>query len=177
MPIHIDTSYLAMLLWQPPRLRTYDVNTSVTDDTSTALSFIEEDDTNVPKPNPDIFEPAADLDTFRNVDPSKFEWVNPDEIEAGGTTCGFLKAPFGWPAGSVTGYKEYDTQTEYPFAKVCKYMFVLWCILMMIFNSIICMETAHTHTHIMCSFPFLICRCMCMVCQRAACSSWEYGCS
>ena len=114
-----------MLLWQPPRLRTYDVNTSVTDDTSTALSFIEEDDTNVPKPNPDIFEPAADLDTFRNVDPSKFEWVNPDEIESGGTTCGFLKAPFGWPAGSVTGYKESDTQTEYPLAKVCKYNFVL----------------------------------------------------
>ena len=133
------------------------MNTSVTDDTSTALSFIEEDDTNVPKPNPDIFEPAADLDTFRNVDPSKFEWVNPGEIESGGTTCGFLKAPFGWPAGSVTGYKEYDTQTEYPFAKVCKYMFVLWCMLMIIFNSIIwiiCMETAHTHTHNIVFFSF-----------------------
>jgi len=99
------------------------VNTSGTDDTSSnALSLITEvDTTNLPEPNPDIFEPAADLDTFRNVDPSKFEWVNPDEIEAGGTTCGFLKAPFGWPAGSETGYKESDTQTEYPFAEVCEW--------------------------------------------------------
>ena len=103
-------------------LRTYDYeNTSVvTEDTSAALSFINKDATNIPEPNPDIFEPAADLDTFRNVDPSKFEWVNPDEIEAGGTTCGFLKAPFGWPAGSETGFKESDDQTEYPLAKVCK---------------------------------------------------------
>ena len=107
-------------------LRTYDYeNTSVvTEDTSAALSFINKDATNIPAPNPDIFEPAADLDTFRNVDPSKFEWVNPDEIEAGGTTCGFLKAPFGWPAGSETGFKESDDQTEYPLAKVCK----LFCV-------------------------------------------------
>jgi len=86
------------------------------------LALIKEADTTnlPPQPNPDIFEPAADLDTFRNVDTSKFEWVNPDEIEAGGTTCGYLKAPFGWPAGSETGYKESDDQTEYPMADVCK---------------------------------------------------------
>jgi len=103
-------------------LRTYDKvdDLGVTEDTSAALSFINKDATNLPEPNPDIFEPAADLDTFRNVDPSKFEWVNPDEIEAGGTTCGYLMAPFGWPAGSETGYKETDDQTEYPLAKVCK---------------------------------------------------------
>ena len=103
------------------------MDTSGTDGTSaSALALIKEaDTTNIPKPNPDIFEPAADLDTFRHVDPSKFEWVNPDEIEAGGTTCGFLKAPFGWPAGSETGFKETDTQTEYPLAKVCE-LYLYW---------------------------------------------------
>ena len=75
-----------------------------------------EDDT----PNPDIFESAADLDTFRNVDPTKFEWVNPKEIQAGEVTCGFLKSPFGWPAGSITGFKESDSQTDFPIAQVCK---------------------------------------------------------
>lgn len=89
--------------------------TPVSSDTYDAESELEDD-----TPNPDIFEPAADLDTFRNVDPTKFEWVNPDEIEAGGTTCGFLKAPFGWPAGSSTGFKESDSQTDFPIAQVCK---------------------------------------------------------
>ena len=72
-------------------------------------------------PNPEIFDPAADLDTFRNVDPTRFEWVKPDEIQAGEVTCGFLKAPFGWPAGSKTGFKDTARQTEYPIAQVCKF--------------------------------------------------------
>lgn len=84
-------------------------------DTYDAESVLEDD-----TPNPDIFEPAADLDTFRNVDPTKFEWVNPKEIQAGEVTCGFLKSPFGWPAGSSTGFKESDSQTDFPIAQVCK---------------------------------------------------------
>jgi len=47
-------------------------------------------------PNPNVFEPAISLDDFKNVDPDKFEWVNPEEIKAGETTCGFLLAPLGW---------------------------------------------------------------------------------
>lgn len=47
-------------------------------------------------PNPEVFEAAISLEDFRNVDPEKFEWVNPVEIQAGETTCGFLKAPLVW---------------------------------------------------------------------------------
>ena len=89
--------------------------TTVSSDTYDAESVLEDD-----TPNPDIFESAADLDTFRNVDPTKFEWVNPKEIQAGEVTCGFLKSPFGWPAGSITGFKESDSQTDFPIAQVCK---------------------------------------------------------
>lgn len=42
-----------------------------------------------------IFTPAISLEEFANVDPEQFEWVNPSEIVAGGTTCGFLHAPLG----------------------------------------------------------------------------------
>ena len=118
------------------------MNTSGTDDTSASASLsliTEADTTNLHEPNPDIFEPAADLDTFRNVDPSRFKWVNADEIEAGGTTCGHLIAPFGWPAGSETGYKETDDQTEYPFVKVCK-LYLYWYMSVCLPNF----ETSHT---------------------------------
>mmetsp|Transcript_29226 Transcript_29226/g.53426 ORF Transcript_29226/g.53426 Transcript_29226/m.53426 type:complete len:648 (+) Transcript_29226:162-2105(+) len=47
-------------------------------------------------PNPEVFEAAISLDDFKNIDPELFEWVNPDEIRPGDTTCGFLKAPLGW---------------------------------------------------------------------------------
>ena len=36
--------------------------------------------------NPDVFEAAISLEDFKNVDPDKFEWVNPDEIKAGEIT-------------------------------------------------------------------------------------------
>ena len=49
------------------------------------------------------------LDIFRNVDQTKFEWVNPEEIMAGGTTCGFLHAPLGT-----------DSSVDYPAVKTCK---------------------------------------------------------
>ncbi|KAL7507236.1 hypothetical protein ACHAXN_004424 [Cyclotella atomus] len=47
-------------------------------------------------PKPNVFQAAISLEDFKNVDPAKFEWVNPDEIKAGETTCGFLKAPLVW---------------------------------------------------------------------------------
>mmetsp|Transcript_8226 Transcript_8226/g.14355 ORF Transcript_8226/g.14355 Transcript_8226/m.14355 type:complete len:614 (+) Transcript_8226:59-1900(+) len=52
-------------------------------------------------PNPQFFEPAMDLEYFANLDPKKFEWVNPDEIKPGETTCGFLTAPLGWDVEEV----------------------------------------------------------------------------
>ena len=55
------------------------------------------------------FEPAMSLDEFKNVDPERFEWVNPDEIKAGDTTCGFLKARLG-----ALPY------ISYPTVEVCK---------------------------------------------------------
>jgi hypothetical protein len=57
-----------------------------------------------------IFVPAITLDEFANVDPEAFEWVDKSEIEAGGTTCGFLKAHL----GSLPG-------VEYPKVNVCEY--------------------------------------------------------
>ena len=42
-----------------------------------------------------LFEPAIPLEEFRNVDPTVFEWVQPDDIQAGGTACGFLHADLG----------------------------------------------------------------------------------
>ena len=42
------------------------------------------------------FYQAESLDFFRKgIDPELFEWINPDEIEAGATTCGFLKPDLG----------------------------------------------------------------------------------
>lgn len=42
------------------------------------------------------FYRAETLDYFRNgIDPELFEWVNPDEIVPGSTTCGFLKPRLG----------------------------------------------------------------------------------
>jgi len=60
-------------------------------------------------PNPDIFQAAISLEDFRNVDPEEFEWVNPDEIQPGETTCGFLKAPLGWEVE--------DLNVVYPMVK------------------------------------------------------------
>ena len=59
------------------------------------------------------FEPAISLEDFKNVDPERFEWVNPDEVKAGETTCGFLKAPLGWEV------EELDI--VYPMVKICKF--------------------------------------------------------
>ncbi|CAB9527105.1 Secreted [Seminavis robusta] len=45
---------------------------------------------------PQTFYTAETLDFFRKgIDPEIFEWVNPDEIQAGETTCGFLKPELG----------------------------------------------------------------------------------
>ena len=63
-------------------------------------------------PKPDVFQAAISLEDFKNVDPPKFEWVNPDEIKAGETTCGFLKAPLVWEIA------ELDIQ---PIVETCKY--------------------------------------------------------
>lgn len=42
------------------------------------------------------FYEAESLDFFRKgIDPELFEWVNPDEIAPGITTCGFLKPDLG----------------------------------------------------------------------------------
>jgi len=41
------------------------------------------------------------LEDFSNIDPDVFEWVNPDEIQPGNVTCGFLKAPLGEAEGVV----------------------------------------------------------------------------
>ncbi|CAB9510457.1 Secreted [Seminavis robusta] len=44
----------------------------------------------------DQFYTAESLDFFKKgIDPDSFEWVNPDEIVPGESTCGFLKAPLG----------------------------------------------------------------------------------
>eukprot|EP01082_Thalassiosira_pseudonana_P002734 g3505.t1 g3505 contig12:2208116-2209547(+) len=48
-----------------------------------------------------VFTPAMPLEDFRNIDPDVFEWVNPDEIQPGNVTCGFLKAPLGEAEGVV----------------------------------------------------------------------------
>jgi hypothetical protein len=75
-------------------------------------------------PEKEYFKPGPDLDVFRNVDSSKFQWVNPSMINAGEVTCGYLKTPFGWPAGSKTGYTETPDQKQFPFVQVCKLL--LW---------------------------------------------------
>lgn len=64
-------------------------------------------------PNPEVFEAAISLEDFRNVDPEKFEWVNPVEIQAGETTCGFLKAPLVWEIE--------DMEIVYPIVRTCAY--------------------------------------------------------
>ncbi len=63
----------------------------------------------IDQPDPAYFEPAMPLDFFKNIDPSKFEWMNKDEITPGGTTCGFLHARL----GAVPN-------VNYPKVKVCK---------------------------------------------------------
>jgi hypothetical protein len=63
-------------------------------------------------PNPDVFQAAISLEDFKNVDPEKFEWINPDEIKAGETTCGYLKAPLVWEIDEV--------DIEYPIVKTCE---------------------------------------------------------
>lgn len=60
-------------------------------------------------PNPEVFQAAISLNDFKTVDPDKFEWVNPDEIQPGETTCGFLKAPLGWEVD--------DVDVTYPIVK------------------------------------------------------------
>ncbi len=67
-------------------------------------------------PNPDIFQSAISLDDFRDVNPDQFEWVNPDEIQPGQTTCGFLKAPLGWQAGDLVVYPMVKTYVCITFA-------------------------------------------------------------
>lgn len=43
-----------------------------------------------------LFYEARDLDFMKKgIDPEHFEWVNPDEIAPGATTCGFLKPDLG----------------------------------------------------------------------------------
>ena len=65
-------------------------------------------------PNP-VFEAAISIEDFKNIDPEQFEWVNPDEIRPGETTCGFLNAPLGWEV------EELDI--VYPMVKMCTYLF------------------------------------------------------
>lgn len=69
-----------------------------------------EDAFNTEVPNPEHFEPAMNLDYFANIDPDMFEWVNPDEIQPGETTCGFLHAPLDWEVDEV--------DIVYPMVKV-----------------------------------------------------------
>jgi hypothetical protein len=38
---------------------------------------------------------AIYMDQFAAIDPDVFEWVNPEEITPGNTTCGFLKSDLG----------------------------------------------------------------------------------
>ena len=59
-----------------------------------------------------VFEPAMDLEYFANLDPNVFEWMSPDEIKPGETTCGFLTAPLGWDVD--------DVDVVYPEVKVCE---------------------------------------------------------
>ncbi|EJK46077.1 hypothetical protein THAOC_35280 [Thalassiosira oceanica] len=69
---------------------------------------------------PDAFEPAISLEEFAALDSSTvkvgsyFEWVDSNEIEAGGTTCGFLHAPLRWP------HAEVEADDSFPEVKVCK---------------------------------------------------------
>lgn len=43
-----------------------------------------------------LFTPAQPLEFFKNgIDRDVFEWIRKDEVEAGGTTCGWLKADLG----------------------------------------------------------------------------------
>lgn len=67
-------------------------------------------------PNPDVFQAAISLEDFKNVDPAKFEWVNPEEIKAGETTCGFLKAPLVWEIDEV--------DIGYPIVETCEYSMI-----------------------------------------------------
>ena len=86
------------------------------------------------------------LEDFRNIDPDVFEWVNPDEIQPGNVTCGFLKAPLGEAEGVV-----------YPMVKVCE------CILLFKFVF----TTSHLHVssvHSLLYFTMYHIRHLCEVC-------------
>ena len=71
-----------------------------------------------------IFEPAADLDVFRNTDQARFEWVNSSEIQPGMTTCGFLKSPWGWPVGSIPDFMNLEIASISPLLKFVS--IILW---------------------------------------------------
>ena len=103
-----------------PSSRTPLANANKTVGTSSSATLKTSDD----PPNPDYFKPAMPIEFFQSLDPESFEWVNPEEVQAGETTCGFLNAPFIWPAGSTTGFTEADDQDQYPTANVCKYQIV-----------------------------------------------------
>jgi hypothetical protein len=66
-----------------------------------------------------IFVPAITLDEFASVDPEDFEWVDKSKIEAGGTTCGFLKADLGalqdveYPKVNICEYRSFDSVNLY----------------------------------------------------------------
>ena len=71
-----------------------------------------------------VFQPAADLDVFRNTDQARFEWVNSSEIQAGQATCGFLKSPWGWPVGSIPDFMNLEIASISPLLKFVS--IVLW---------------------------------------------------
>jgi hypothetical protein len=60
--------------------------------------------------NADGFVKAITLEEFAAVDEEDFTWVDPSEIVAGGTTCGFLHAPL----GSLP-------DIQWPIVEVCKF--------------------------------------------------------
>jgi len=46
-----------------------------------------------------LFTPASSLEVFKNIDPTKFAWMNPSNVQAGKTTCGFLFPTLGAEPG------------------------------------------------------------------------------
>lgn len=75
---------------------------------------------------PEAFEAAISLGDFKALDSntklgdgSYFEWVNPSEIKAGETTCGFLTAPIKQPSyGDLTVYPTVDVYVCVKFAEI-----------------------------------------------------------
>lgn len=68
-----------------------------------------------------IFTPAISLEEFASVDSSKFQWVDPTEIQAGSSTCGYLNAPL----GALPDVK-------YPTVKVCE----CWFDILFVFDKV-----------------------------------------